>query len=34
MALTQEQLLRRLEPPTGLVDAVLDTDTFNEIEDQ
>lgn len=34
MALTQEQLLRRLEPPTGLVDAVLDTDTFNEIDDQ
>ena len=32
--LTQEQLLHRLEPPKGPVDVVLDTDTFNEIDDQ
>jgi purine nucleosidase len=29
-----ERLLRRLEPPAGLVHAVLDTDTYNEIDDQ
>lgn len=32
--LTQEQLLRRLEPPQGPIDVALDTDTFNEIDDQ
>lgn len=31
---TKFGLLRRLEKPTGKVDAVLDTDTFNEIDDQ
>lgn len=29
-----EQRLRLLEPPTGRVRVVLDTDTFNEIDDQ
>ncbi len=32
--MTQEQLLKRLEKPKGPVDVVLDTDTFNEIDDQ
>ena len=27
-------LLRRLEHPRGPVDVVLDTDTFNEVDDQ
>ena len=27
-------LVRRLEPPQGPVDVVLDTDTFNEVDDQ
>ena len=27
-------LLRRLERPTGPVDVVLDTDTYNEVDDQ
>lgn len=27
-------LLKRLEVPTGMVDVVLDTDTYNEIDDQ
>ena len=27
-------LIRRLEPPTGPIDVVLDTDTFNEVDDQ
>jgi len=31
---TNEQYLRNLLPPTGLVDAVLDTDTYNEVDDQ
>ncbi len=30
----QSSLLRRLEQPTGPVDVVLDTDTYNEIDDQ
>lgn len=30
----ERQLLQRLQPPTGKVKAVLDTDTFNEIDDQ
>lgn len=29
-----ERLLRRLEHPQGMVDVVLDTDTYNEIDDQ
>jgi purine nucleosidase len=32
--LTDELRLRRLQPPTGKVNMVLDTDTFNEIDDQ
>jgi hypothetical protein len=32
--LSNELLLRRLEPPTGQVRMVLDTDTYNEIDDQ
>ncbi len=34
MTMTKEQYLRNLLPPTGTVDAVLDTDTYNEIDDQ
>jgi len=30
----QQALLMRLEKPTGKVDVVLDTDTYNEIDDQ
>ncbi len=32
--LSREQLERRLAPPTGKIRMVLDTDTFNEIDDQ
>lgn len=32
--LSNELLLRRLEPPRGKVRMVLDTDTYNEIDDQ
>ncbi len=32
--MTQEQYLKNLLPPTGMVDAVLDTDTYNEVDDQ
>lgn len=32
--MNQEQYLKNLEVPTGCVDAVLDTDTYNEIDDQ
>jgi len=32
--MTQEQYLKNLLPPTGRVDAVLDTDTYNEVDDQ
>ncbi len=32
--LTEQFRLERLSPPTGSVDMVLDTDTFNEIDDQ
>lgn len=32
--LTDEQRVKRLKPPTGLIHMVLDTDTFNEIDDQ
>lgn len=34
MALTTEQLINRLKLPTSRIRAVLDTDTFNEIDDQ
>ena len=33
-AQTSSSLEQRLAPPTGRVDAVLDTDTYNEIDDQ
>lgn len=33
-ALSRELLEQRLSPPTGMVRMVLDTDTFNEIDDQ
>ena len=29
-----EEFLKRLQPPTGLVDVILDTDAYNEIDDQ
>ena len=29
-----ESLLRRLEKPQGKIDVVLDTDTYNELDDQ
>ncbi|MBQ1211835.1 MAG: nucleoside hydrolase [Clostridia bacterium] len=32
--MTNEQRLKNLEVPTGKIDVVLDTDTFNEIDDQ
>jgi len=32
--MTQEQLLKNLETPTGLIDVVLDTDAYNETDDQ
>jgi len=32
--MTTEKLLSRLHPPTGIVDAILDTDAYNEIDDQ
>lgn len=32
--LTNEQRLAMLAPPSGLVDVVIDSDTFNEIDDQ
>lgn len=32
--MTREQLLKNLEKPTHKVDAILDTDTYNEIDDQ
>ena len=30
----QEQLIKMLTPPKGVVDMVLDTDAYNEIDDQ
>jgi purine nucleosidase len=33
-AISREALLQRLEPPSGPVSIVLDTDTYNEIDDQ
>ncbi|MCH5353749.1 MAG: nucleoside hydrolase [Acutalibacter sp.] len=32
--MTREQLLKNLTPPEGRVDVVLDTDAYNEIDDQ
>ena len=32
--MTNEQLLSALQPPAHVVDVVLDTDTYNEIDDQ
>ncbi|MDD7738877.1 MAG: nucleoside hydrolase [Fusicatenibacter sp.] len=32
--MNQEKLLKRLQKPTGPVDVVIDTDTYNEIDDQ
>lgn len=32
--MTLEQYFKNLQPPKGKVDAVLDTDTFNEVDDQ
>lgn len=32
--MTQEQLLKNLQVPTGPIDVILDTDTYNEIDDQ
>ncbi len=32
--MTQEQYLRNLTVPTGKIDVVLDTDAYNEIDDQ
>lgn len=32
--LTNEQRLAMLEPPTGMIDVVIDSDTYNEIDDQ
>jgi len=29
-----EMLVKKLNPPTGIIDAILDTDTYNEIDDQ
>ena len=31
---SDEELVRRLQPPKGKVDMVLDTDTYNEVDDQ
>lgn len=32
--MTQVQLIRNLTPPTGVIDVILDTDAYNEIDDQ
>ena len=32
--MTQEQLIRNLQAPAGHVDVILDTDAYNEIDDQ
>ena len=34
MKLDLEQRLQMLQPPIGRIRAVLDTDTYNEIDDQ
>ena len=33
-AMTTQQRLKNLAPPTGPVDVILDTDAYNEIDDQ
>ena len=33
-SIDQAKLISRLEKPTGKVDVVIDTDTYNEIDDQ
>ena len=32
--MTNEEFLKHLQPPTGRVDVILDTDAYNEIDDQ
>lgn len=32
--ISEDQRIRRLQPPTGKINVVLDTDTYNEIDDQ
>ena len=32
--MTNEARIRNLEPPRGKIDVVLDTDAYNEIDDQ
>lgn len=32
--MTNEQYLKNLKVPTGQIDIVLDTDAYNEIDDQ
>ncbi len=32
--MTKEQRIEKLEHPTGMVNAIIDTDTYNEIDDQ
>ena len=32
--MTQEQYIKNLTPPAGPIDVVLDTDAYNEIDDQ
>ena len=32
--MTREQYLTNLSVPSGMIDVVLDTDTYNEIDDQ
>ena len=32
--LSMETMIRRLEPPKGHIDIVMDTDTYNEVDDQ
>ena len=34
MSIDNARLIRRLEKPKGIVDVVIDTDTYNEIDDQ
>jgi len=34
MQQNDESLLKRLNKPSGIVDAVIDTDTWNEVDDQ
>ena len=32
--MTREQMLKNLQVPSGMIDVVLDTDAYNEIDDQ